>query len=302
MAHRHEARRSTHRNGHQNGVPPPASSANSTQPGFRGQPTSVRRERDRDRARQTRRKLDSRARRSQMVVPPTPSLLSSRSCLVDRMSYLRGGEIQGSMSSRHEASSHPQPQRGRFLQERVASEDDLSGDVDLGPSDLLHGSQKDKAERIDSDRTDVTGADVNDVDLFGPEPSLPRPLRQPLSTRPVQYDFPYHLPSNHFQHPPRSVLPATKHEPNRMLNTSATPESYVEATASSSVAGSPSTTTIRATDAKKHPANSYKGNDPIKKMVQNKRLQLVLSGKPMPKPRKKPDRMVLKCTGKQEFR
>lgn len=40
-------------------------------------------------------------------------------------------------------------------------------------------------------------------------------------------------------------------------------------------------------DKRPRPKNNYRGKDPIKKMVQNKKLQAIFAGKPIPKERKK---------------
>lgn len=283
-------------------VPPNISSANSIRLGLRGHHTSARRECER--ARQTRRKRDTRTSRNQMVSLPSPTNLapsSSRSRFTDRMTYSEDGEDQGSISYRHGASPLPQTQRGRILQENTRK-DSVSRDDGLVQPDWLHGGQS-EAENIDNNSENDTGMDVNDfADLCRRAPFSPYPPRQPVSTRPMHYGSAFHLPINRFVHPPRPVLPATRREPTRMLNAFGPSEPDVEIPAHSSEDDPPSKTTVTAIDAKKHPVNKYKGNDPIKKRVQNKRLQLVLSGRPMPKPRKKPDRMILKCTGKQEFR
>ncbi|KAJ8107486.1 hypothetical protein OPT61_g8834 [Boeremia exigua] len=72
-------------------------------------------------------------------------------------------------------------------------------------------------------------------------------------------------------------------------------------TASSAV-GLSATRQVTEPKPKKHPVNPYRGADPIKRRVQNPKLQRILSGKPMAKPRKHPDRMVLGCIGKREIR
>jgi hypothetical protein len=49
-------------------------------------------------------------------------------------------------------------------------------------------------------------------------------------------------------------------------------------------------------EASKRPVNTYQGKDPIKKRVQNKRLQALLADKPIPKEAKPPKegRMVVR--------
>jgi hypothetical protein len=46
----------------------------------------------------------------------------------------------------------------------------------------------------------------------------------------------------------------------------------------------------------KRPINTYRGKDPIKRLCQNKKLQAILAGKPIPKERQKVagDRMMLR--------
>jgi hypothetical protein len=48
--------------------------------------------------------------------------------------------------------------------------------------------------------------------------------------------------------------------------------------------------------ASKRPINNYRGKDPIKRLVQNKKLQAILADKPVPRERRKPkdDRMALR--------
>lgn len=55
-------------------------------------------------------------------------------------------------------------------------------------------------------------------------------------------------------------------------------------------------------ETKKRPVNTYKGPNIVKRLCQNKKLQRILLDKPQPRPRKNPDRMILKCTGKKEYR
>lgn len=168
---------------------------------------------------------------------------------------------------------------------------------------LLHDSYIDEIKHINNANRDDTGMNTDEfTDRFGAEPPPPRPPRQPVNTRPVQYGSAHHFPFNRFLYPPHPVLPATRREPIRMINEVVSPEPEAQVLVSSSAVDSPSKSTAKASDAEKHPANTYKGNDPIKKRVQNKKLQLILAGRPMPKPRLNPDRMVLKCTGRKEYR
>jgi hypothetical protein len=68
------------------------------------------------------------------------------------------------------------------------------------------------------------------------------------------------------------------------------------------VASTAQTPMARGSVAKKRPVNTYKGNDPIKRAFTNAKLRAILADKSLPKPRKKADRMVLKCAGRREFR
>ncbi|KAJ4324484.1 hypothetical protein N0V94_001224 [Neodidymelliopsis sp. IMI 364377] len=170
----------------------------------------------------------------------------------------------------------------------------------------LKNSGQDQTVSAQDDEADM---DIdNFYDLFNdpilsPTPDSPGTIIQPLNTKPVQYGSSYHLPFNRYLHPPRPVQPATRPEPIRLLNSFAPPEQR-QTTPEESQASPAAAAThkIKAAEVPKRPVNTYRGNDPLKRLVQNKKLRALLADKKMPGPRKKPDRMVLKCAGRREFR
>lgn len=126
------------------------------------------------------------------------------------------------------------------------------------------------------------------------------PSAMQIDTRPDQHESSHHLASNpHHPHPPHPVHPATRRSPIRMLNSSPPPQPGTT-DPEDRTTSQPQRPTAR--DSKKHPPNPYKGANKVMRLVQNKKLQRILLDKPQARPRKNPDRMVLRCTGKQEFR
>ena len=229
--------------------------------------------------------------------------LRGLSHLANRMMHGHGGEEQRSVDYDDVCDLPPRPQQGRSLQKRITR--DVGFCADDGPVQLapLSGGQPDQVEHFNTDTRDDTGTDVDDfADLFGPESPPSRPPRQPVNTKSVQYASSHHLPFNLHLHPSRPVQPATRREPIRMVNSWTPHEPDIDGPISSLAAQPCSTSPAKVPEAKKRPVRPYKGNDAVKRCVQNKKLQYVLSGRPLPKPRKKADRMVLKCAGKQEFR
>lgn len=300
----HDTRCPAHRTAN-GGSPRDISSANSLQIGRpQGFRTSTRQEGSR--ARETQRKRDRGERRGELKVrrSPIPTLALRRpGRLADRVMYGHGGEEHGLTiyDSAHDPLLHPQ--QGRSLRERGSHDGVFGGDGGSVQPLSLPDSHHNQAVNTDSDIRDNTDMDVDDfADLFGPEPPPPRPPRQLMSTKPIQYGSSHHLPFNLHLHPARPVQPATRREPIRLLNSFTPHEPDIDGPLPGTSAQPPSSPPTEAPEPSKHPVNPYKGNDPIKKRVQNKLLRCILAGKPLPKPRKKVDRMVLKCAGRQEFR
>ncbi|KAF1363268.1 hypothetical protein EJ07DRAFT_71054, partial [Lizonia empirigonia] len=99
--------------------------------------------------------------------------------------------------------------------------------------------------------------------------------------------------------PPRFVQPATRREPIRLLNSWTPHEPDIDKPSTDTTAKSPG----KHVPAKiRRPVNPYKGKDVVKRLVQNKRLRLLLSDRPMPRARKAADRMDLKCAGRKIIR
>lgn len=280
------------------------SPANSTILGPQGQ--RAKKALENDRARQTRSKRDRRELRNELKVPRrsssiTPARQSSRSA--DDSERPQSDVAHNSIDDRSITDSLPQPQRGRGLQEHSGQLKEVLGGV--GP--ILHNSIPDERPehvKTHSINDNNLKGKVDYVDLTRTELPPPRPSTQPASTKPIQYGSSHHLPFNLNLHPPRSVQPATRREPIRMIN-SPIPIRHrtdINDATPAPVATSSHMRRPTALDTEKHPVNTYKGSNPVKKLVQNKKLQNILLDKPQPRPRKKPDRMVLKCTGKQEFR
>ncbi|KAL1652397.1 hypothetical protein SLS61_004999 [Didymella pomorum] len=262
---------------------------------------------EKSRVKETQRKRDRRDRRSELKTgrSPSPTVpLRRPDRLADRVTNVTGGDVRGSNTLDGTHDPPPRPQQGRRLRERITY--DRSFDVDGGPVQSLpsppNGYQAQakvmNTNTITTDSTD--NIDVDDfADLFSPDHPQPRPPRERLSTKPMQHGSPHDLPFNLHIHAPRPVQPASRREPIRMV-TSWTPH---EPDIDGPLPGHPpSPTTADKPEANKRPVNTYKGKDPIKRRVQNNLLRCILADKPLPKARKKPDRMVLKCAGRQEFR
>ncbi|KAH6633349.1 hypothetical protein C7974DRAFT_423707 [Boeremia exigua] len=278
------------------------SSANNTQLSRQAHHTpSVR---EGDRARQTQRKRNNRDRRNKLKVPRSPSPTVRRSRLIDRMTYSHTSEARDPTSDSHATSSLSRSQQGRSYQRP---------DANIHSNGFTGDGKQGKASYTYKDSSDITGMEVDVfADLFGPGPPPPRPPRPLVNDKSVQYGSNYNssarinsdcdLTFNLDQLPLHSVQPATRREPIRMINTVTSHESNVSLPTSEPASDVHSTSPLKTPESKKHPFNPYKGRNFVMRRVQNKRLQNLLLDKPMPKPRKNLERMVLKCTGKQEFR
>lgn len=299
------ARRSAH-HAARGGPPSNMSSANNIPLG-RPQRSRASTRCEKSRVKETQRKRDRRDRRSELKTgrSPSPTVpLRRPDRLADRVTNVTGGDVRGSNTLDGTHDPPPRPQQGRRLRERITY--DRSFDVDGGPVQSLpsppNGYQAQakvmNTNTITTDSTD--NIDVDDfADLFSPDHPQPRPPRERLSTKPMQHGSPHDLPFNLHIHAPRPVQPASRREPIRMV-TSWTPH---KPDIDGPLPGHPpSPTTADKPEANKRPVNTYKGKDPIKRRVQNNLLRCILADKPLPKARKKPDRMVLKCAGRQEFR
>ncbi|KAF9700346.1 hypothetical protein EKO04_001374 [Ascochyta lentis] len=312
----HGARRTAHHITHAHGgAPRHTSSANSTQLGHQGHRTMTRR--DGDGARETQSRRERQKRRYETVIPRSPSPavpLNRPTRLVDRMTYDHRDEVQGPIDRGGGDASSPRFQQGRRVQDRVARDCGSRGDGGpVQPASLrrkhrdrtTHNNTNSPSNDIDEDEKIDNSYSIFITDPpSSPSASTPRTTWQPTNIKPVQYGSSHHLPFNLHLHPSRPVQPATRPEPIRLLN-SWTPQEPATNTSSATKPSAPEpspTTTSKAPAKPKLPVNTYKGNDVVKRRVRNKRLQLVLSDKPMPKKRKAADRMVLRCSGRQEFR
>ncbi len=276
-----EVRRSAHSKV-EGRVPPRLSSANCTQLGTRDfQKADIQ---GNDRVRWTQRERNRQVQRTRMVVPRSPSPTPTAG-----MTFSRDDETPSHSNNGHISRPLSQTLQDRSLQNGAA--DDGSLDTDNGPvqSHVLNHGQNAEVGHTNEDSGDDSIED-DFADLFGPEPHLLCP--------PVQHDDTYQSTYGLQQHANRPVRPATSFKPIRMLSSRSPQDSDIDELTVDSLP----TPQAKTSEKKKHPVNPYRGNDSIKKRVQNKRLQRILLDQPMPKPRKHPDRMVLKCTGKQEFR
>ncbi|KAJ4361435.1 hypothetical protein N0V95_001852 [Ascochyta clinopodiicola] len=250
--------------------------------------------RDGDGAREIQRKRDRQGRRLEAVVPhiPCPAvLLGHPTRLVDRMTH-----------------DHGEVQHGRGVQDCMTRDEDFSGDGGPVQSVSRNHDHQGRAIRTNSeDANNDMNVDNSTNDTFTPNTVLtptassPRATYQPVNTKLVQNSSPHHLTFNPHLHSPRPVQPATRPEPIRLLN-SRTPQEPAISFKALSATELPVTATPKTTARPKHPVNPYKGKDIVKRLVQNKKLQLLLSDRPMPRPRKAADRMVLKCAGRKEMR
>ncbi|KAF3051735.1 hypothetical protein E8E11_007617 [Didymella keratinophila] len=224
-------------------------------------------------------------------------------CLADLVTYKHGGGVRGLSTLENAYDPTPHPQQGRRLQERVTYNKSL--DRDSGPVQSLSQPNDSQTRPMNTDTitTDNADMDADDfADLFGPDPVPPRPPRERASTKPIQYGSAHHLPFNLHLHAPRPVQPASRREPIRMVTSWTPHEPDIDGPLPGSSTQPPSSPTEDKPEANRRPVNTYKGNDPIKRRVQNTLLRRILADKPLPKARKKADRMVLKCAGRQEFR
>ncbi|KAJ4381792.1 hypothetical protein N0V86_003157 [Didymella sp. IMI 355093] len=299
-----EARRPAH---HAScGGPPRNISSTNNIPLGRPQGHHASSRREDSRARETQRKRDRRERRSELKVgrSPSPTIpLRRHGRFEDRVTYNNSCEEHGLNTFDGTQDAPPRPQQGHRLQGRFTPDDSLDRDVGPVQLPLLPHGHHPQDLNTDTTTTDNTDTEVDDfADLFGPGPPPPRPPREPVSTKPCQYGSSHHLPFNLHLHAPRSVQPATRREPIRMIDswTPHEPDIYGPLPGSGTHPSSSSPT--NKPKGNKHPVNIYRGNDPIKRLVQNNLLRCILAGKPVPKPRKKADRMILKCAGRQEFR
>lgn len=249
------------------------------------------------RARETQRKRDRRERRSEVKIgcsPITMAPLRRPVRQTDRATEDRGDGEHGSKTVNGTNRSLPCAQQDHRVQEYAISEDGV-----VQPPSLPSRCQV----QVNTTTSNNTGKDVDDfADLFGPDPLTLRPPRQPASTKPIQYGTSHDLPFNLHLHAPRPVQPATREEPIRMFNSWAQRQPDEDGPLPGSGTQPPSSTPKNKLGANKRPVNTYKGSDVVKRRVQNNLLRCILSDRPLPKPRKNADRMVLKCTGKQEFR
>lgn len=298
------ARRSAHHAA--SGLPPRNISSANDIPLGRPQGSLTATKREGSRARETQRKRERRDRRSEVKIgrSPSPTLpLRRPGRLADRVTYGNGGGVRGSNTSNGTHVPPPRPQQGRRLQERITRDGAYDGDGGPVQSLPLPDSHPRQAMNTDIAITDDTDVQVDDfADLFGPNPPPPRPPRDPVSTRPIQHGSSHHLPFNLHLHAPRPVQPATRREPIRMVNSWTPHEPDIDGPLPGSGAQPPSLPPAKKPEASGRPVNTYKGKDPIKRRVQNTLLRCILADKPLPKARKKADRMVLKCAGRQEFR
>ncbi|KAF3040563.1 hypothetical protein E8E12_009570 [Didymella heteroderae] len=257
-------------------------------------------------ARETKRKRDRQKHRSELKTGRSPSpMVPSRRAgrLPDRVTYSNGGEARGSNIVDGTHDPPPCPQQGRSLQGRDTYYGSLNRDGRPVRSLSLPTDHQAQAIATDTITPDNTEMEVDDfADLFGPDTPPPRPPREPVSIRPIQYGSSRHLPFNLHLHATRPVQPATRREPIRMVSSWTPHEPDIDGPRPGSGAQPPSSIPANKPEANRHPANTYKGKDPIKRRVQNTLLRCILADKPLPKARKKADRMVLKCAGRQEFR
>jgi hypothetical protein len=268
--------------------------------------------RDVDRAKEILRTRDRQEHRIETILGRKTS--KHPGSLADRITYGSDNEVQDSADCSDSDDPTPHSHHGRSLESRVTRDEDFSNNG--GSVTSLDNSEQDQTVSAQYDEADM---DIdNFYDLFNdptlsPTASAPRTCIQPLNTKPVQYGSSYHLPFNRYIHPPHPVQPATRPEPIRLLNSFAPPEQQQTtpegsqanpATAVTDELVAPSTAAHKnkAPEVPKRPVNTYRGNDPLKRLVQNKKLRALLADKKMPGPRKKPDRMILKCAGRREFR
>lgn len=254
-----------------------------------------------DRARETQRKRDHQKHRSELKVGRSSSStgpLRRPARLADRVTYHRGDSPKICNGA---PALPPCSHQGHRPQQHVACEGTFRGDGASKQPLLSPDAHEAQVVLIDGNTKGNKNADADDfTDLFCPEQPPPRPPRQPMSTKPIQHGS--SLLFNLHVHPPRPVQPSNRREPIRMINAYTPRESTDDGLLSGAVTELPSLRSSNASVPKKHPANPYKGRDPIKRRVQNNLLRCILADKPLPKPRKQADRMVLKCTGRQEFR
>ena len=302
----HGARRSAHRTAHE-GKLHRISSANNTQPYPQGHRTLTRR--DGDRARQAQRKRNRGEREDETRPPRSPSpavLLRHRGRLTDRMTYNRSDAVRGPVDYGESHDPPPRPQQGRSLQSRITRETGYNRTGGAVQPVEQRGAVQDQVVNTNTDesRYDMC-MDVEDdfQSLFGSEPpsrtSTSLPPYQPVNTKPVQYGSSHDLPFNLHLHPPRPVQPATSHEPIRIITSWAPHEPDIDGPLETA---RPAIKSPAVGFPAGRPVNTYRGKDPIKRLVRNEKLQRILAGQGLPKPRKRADRMDLKCAGGRIYR
>jgi hypothetical protein len=299
----HAAQRTAHRFAHNGVSRQNSSNANNLTPRLHGHRTATGR--DGDRARETHRRRNLQERRSDALPMRSPSPLPlRRPSYLDRMTYGNDNDARGPFDHSGGYDPPSRLQHGRSLQDRITCDDHTSrngGPVQPVPQRSIVGdsgsSGRGQAVRTNTEYTEDK-ADMaidNAYDIFAADPpdkttSIPRTTWQPPSTKPAQYGSSDHLPFSQLLHLTRPIQPTTRTEPIHLLN-SFTPHE-------------PALDKLQFKAPKKvaRLINTYRGNDPIKRLVQNKKLQRLLSDKGVSKPRKKPDRMDLKCAGSRVFR
>lgn len=267
-----------------------------------------------DRVRETHRKRDRQKRRYEAIISRSPSPLPVKrpNHLVDRMTYSHGGEVQDPVDYSDSDGPPPRPQRGRSLQSRITREDSFNEIGGL--MQPVGSSQRGRTMHFNTDKS------KEDIDTPTNSHNIPtnpaatlHSTHQPPSTKPIQYGSSHHLPFNRHLHPPHPVPAATRPDPIRLLNSPTTTTSkpspadaVTDADAVADAAASTNTTPAvpktQAPKNKSRPVNTYKGSDPVKRLVQNKLLQRILKDQGVPRQRKKPDRPDLRCVGKRVFR
>lgn len=222
-----------------------------------------------------RRDAHRRPARNPRPQAPANAPTGPRSSLASRMTFDNGRDPA---PSSYGDSYRPRPQRVRpRLQDRVTDDRVYGGGAEATQGAHAHNVTATAVndEYPEFDEFDklvfATPETRNDTSSFrqasplfcGSQPTQATDV--PLPPSPV-------LPPTTFFPPLRSVLPATSSRPIRMFSAPVGGNNEAEAE-------------VPATP--KRPVNTYRGKDPIKKRVQNKKLQALLSDKPIPKERRK---------------
>ncbi|KAH9864420.1 hypothetical protein J1614_010354 [Plenodomus biglobosus] len=209
--------------------------------------------------------------------------------LVDRMTGADGRPVAGAGGEQHFSRGHgragrTRPGRGRG-QGAQGREDQAQSDANArsaaspGPvGSQVFGNSNSAAAADDNDDMDDDHDDGDHDEDWGlvvdPSNALPpQPSLSPLATTPALDSS---LPN------PSTIL-ATSPPPIRMFDQPISPQPDYQFVNPAPV-------------VPPRPENTYRGNDPIKRMVQNPKLRAILAGKPMPKERRpsKSERMVLR--------